>query len=146
MDNTIMILISSGSIGMGIIILYFLGKLYLSSRDMDQWQVARGVITVSNVVRDGEYYGPAIQYRYCVSGTEYEGRGISITPKLTYNRKAAQDWIEPYPVGKSVEVFYKPENPRMSVLEKGFSIKTGLVILSAALIFIAFGPFIIMVK
>jgi len=95
---------------------------------MEEWQIVRGKIIKSDIMRVGKPHNPfkllvpQIQYQYFVRGTEYIGTNITIIGNGTYRSKTAQEWIAPYPVGKMVDVFYNPERYHMAVLEKGFSL------------------------
>ena len=106
---------------------------------MDNWEVAQGIVTKSNIKRAGAAFSPDIEYQYSVLGVEYKGLSVTITLKQTYDMKVAQGWISEYPVGKNVKVFYNPEIHRMAVLEKGFSVKGSLVLIGTSLFLILSG-------
>jgi hypothetical protein len=135
------ILLPLCSIGFGLLIISSVGYLYFSSRNMNEWRVTQGIITKSNIKRSGTTFSPDVQYQYSVLGTEHIGMNVTITPKQTFKLKVVQDWTVQYPVGKKVDVFYNPKTPRMAVLEKGFSLKSALVLIGAALLVIIYGSF-----
>jgi hypothetical protein len=59
-----------------------------------------------------------IRYRYSVDGREYEGSRLGYrTIELHTEQHAAADCAR-YPEGKQLKVYYNPENPADSVLER----------------------------
>ena len=146
MNISATILLPLCSIGFGLLIISSIGYLYFSSRSMNVWQVTQGIITKSNIKRSGATFSPDVQYQYSVLGTEHIGMNVTITLKQTYKLKVAQDWIDQYPVGKKVDIFYNPKTPRMAVLEKGFSIKSALVLIGVALLVIISGSFFLLTQ
>lgn len=141
MNIAFSVLFSLFSIGLGIFLIFSLGYLYFSSRNMEEWQIADGIITKSGIKRAGSTFSPDIQYQYFVLGTEYQGMNVTITLKQTYKLKIAQEWIAQYPVGARVKVFYNPTNYKIAVLEKGFSLKGALILLATSLFLIISGSF-----
>ncbi len=116
-------------IGLGIFVLFIVGSNYLSSKSVDQWLVAQGVIRKLNIKYGGASYVLDLRYQYSVLGQEYQGFRVSLSPKQTFKREVVQEWMSEYPIGKKVDVFYNPEKPHIAVLEKGFSLKSALVMI-----------------
>ncbi|KAA0005652.1 MAG: DUF3592 domain-containing protein [Thermoplasmata archaeon] len=65
-------------------------------------------------------YIPKIEYSYTVNGVNYSGDKISFEIVSTTDYEWAQNKVDLYYKGKNVTVYYNPENPSESVLEKGF--------------------------
>jgi hypothetical protein len=95
-------------------------------RKMQEWPRTSGQITESGV--SGEWSGrggrylwtekPRVTYRYVVDGREHVGHQMGPTEINTGSKRAAEKKIEPFPVGKEVDVHYDPENPADAVLRK----------------------------
>jgi hypothetical protein len=132
-------------IGVGIFVLFVVGNSYLSSKNMDEWQVTQGVITKLNIKYAGTAYILDVQYQYFVLEKEYKGMRVNILPKQTYKREVAGEWIIQYPIGKKVDVFYHPQRPRVAVLEKGFSIKNSLLLLGLGLFLMVFNTLFLLI-
>lgn len=118
MNTIIAILAPLASIGVGCFMLYVGWKSYVSSRNMSEWELTRGVITKSSVKRVEATFLPDIEYQYAVFGVEYKGISVTIPPDVIYDTQVAQGLLEEYPVGKQVDVFYNPEFHHVAVLEK----------------------------
>ena len=129
--------------------LHFLGQDY----DMRSWPQADGVIISSKAesspVRRQDKWGdwkdykstvPAVRYKYTVdanmaSRQEFEGTRITRLPFATDN---PDPWLERYPVGKAVKVYYDPKDPKSSVLEVNVSV-VAIVFLLIAGVFLLVG-------
>ena len=95
-----------------------LGYLYFQSRHLDKWESVPGVITKSRARIARMWFLPAFEYTYSVSGIEYKGTALTLWPRITYDRRVADEWINEYPEGKQVTVYYNPDKPKLAVLEK----------------------------
>ncbi len=132
-------LIPLAQIGFGFVLLFIVGKLYASTRDVHNWEIAQGIITKSAIKVAGAAFSLDIEYQYLVLGVEYKGISVTMPLKQTYNAKVAQGWVAEYPIGKKVNVYYNPEAHHMAVLEKGFSITGSWVLIGSALFLILSG-------
>jgi len=102
---------------------------YFQAKRSAQWPTTSGTITVSRVrflPRGPEPFGRRfagylgdVQYRYQVGTTEYAGARLSFERAHLASAEGWQDAISPYPVGKTVTVYYDPGNPASAVLEPG---------------------------
>src|SRR5262249_19109251 len=85
------------------------------------WPHTDGVIAKSTVeVRQsrGQRWHANIWYYYAVANETYTGTRIEFgMEELSMAR--AQSFVDRYPKGKAVDVFYSPSNPGRSVLEPG---------------------------
>ena len=92
-------------------------------RRANSWNVTLGEIVESQVTVTAKggspIYGPRIVYEYEVGGQVYRGSklnfGFEMIPRT---RQAMEAYIAPYPVGRRLEVYYNPDNPKQAVLEK----------------------------
>ncbi len=66
--------------------------------------------------REVTYYLAAIDYEYQVGGKSYRSNRIAYEGQ---NRNQTVALLNRYPKGKSVEVFYDPDDPEEAVLERG---------------------------
>lgn len=67
---------------------------------------------------DRHTYGYVILYRYVVAGKNYTSDQVSFTSKLVSSHPAyAEKYVNKYPVGRTVTVYYKADEPSFAVLE-----------------------------
>ncbi len=59
---------------------------------------------------------PVVRYRYHVAGEAYVGFRVAYSGYGS-SRRAMDDLIRPYPVGRQVTVYYDPRNPAVAVLD-----------------------------
>ena len=101
------------------------GAIFVGS---DAYRTTSGEILASNVVYRlvgrgrGEptepAYNYAILYRYAVGGKEYTSNQVDFTSKLDLpNQAYAERYVRKYPVGHTVTVHYKADDPSFAVLE-----------------------------
>jgi hypothetical protein len=84
-------------------------------------------------------YKPIITYRYLVDGREFRSSVIGFgLENYCGSMHFAQRYLATYPVGKTVEVFYKESSPGVSVLEPGIS-RQSFIPLQFGLLFLALG-------
>ena len=111
---------------------------YLQAKKSAQWPTTSGVITVSRVQfldRSGsvwtrrrfEGYLGDVRYRYSVGATDYFGSRLSFEQAHAACNECWQSALRPYPVGKTVTVYYDPRNPASAVLEPGLVGELGLL-------------------
>ena len=107
---------------LGITIIIFSGRDIKNSEESSDWPETEGVILESRINErnnDGTIlYAPFVMYSYTVSRKTYNSYRISYMSGECDDIKIIQNLIADYPIGKSVTVYYKPENPEVSILEK----------------------------
>lgn len=91
--------------------------------------------TATNSVRNEIVYNAQINYDYVINGITYSNDEVKVGGTIGTNTTAwAREVLNKYPQEKSVNVYYNPEDPYQSVLEKGlhfstwFSLGLGLAI------------------
>lgn len=87
------------------------------------WASTTGKVTTSRVeVSGGEYtsVSPFIVYQYNVYDRDYSNSQIKAGDVhiSSYSSRAAYDMADKYPVGSEVTVYYNPEDPQQSALER----------------------------
>jgi hypothetical protein len=102
---------------------------YLQVKKSAHWPTTSGTITLSRVRflprgpwpfgRRFEGYFGDVGYQYHVGATDYHGSRLSFERAHLAAAQGWQDAIRPYPVGKTVTVYYDPQDPASAVLEPG---------------------------
>ena len=69
--------------------------------------------------RTSTSYSVRVKYSYTVEGNNYEGNTVGFGTMSHNERSDAQEELKSYPKGKTIDVYYDPENPSDSVLKKG---------------------------
>jgi hypothetical protein len=72
---------------------------------------------VSANVRKKTSYSPIAKYSYEVNGKKFEGNRIGLAKFMYSTKESAAEVLTPYPVGKTVPVFYLPEDPQTAYLD-----------------------------
>lgn len=133
------------SIGVGMLIklVQQFGKLQQSKH----WISTSGKITSSDLdaqvtTEDDGYqtttYLAKVNFTYEANGNTYESDRVNIDYGMrTSNIRKQQSVVEQYPVGSNVTVYYDPEDPSQSVLEKKVNGAFTTILVSA--VFIAIG-------
>ncbi len=131
-----------GIIGLILLILFI--KAFRLGKSSNKWPTVEGTIISSSIAEDDEGYKPLITFSYNVFGEEMTSSiiqplhlvSIPIDPIKTVKKKA-----DKYPAGKTVNVYYKPDDPKKAVLEPGinkdtyFLLAIGLFFLIGSLVF-----------
>lgn len=75
-------------------------------------------------------YFPYVEYDYILNGQVYKSHKLTFGSHETFTARAtAASRLAPYPVGANVTLYYNPENPGDSVLERRApKSKSGLVV------------------
>jgi amino acid transporter len=76
-------------------------------------------VTHSRGSKGGTTYGVNIQYSYEVAKIRYEGNTYRYTSFSSSNSRHAYEAVRNHPAGKTVKVYYNPENPQDSLLRPG---------------------------
>lgn len=92
------------------------------------WPTTQGTITSSQIKEvtrrdaDGDTYTnyrPSISYSYQVADQNYEGHRLHLGATSHNDRSAVQQQLKQYPVGRTLDVYYNPNNPNQAVLTPG---------------------------
>ena len=150
MTASLIVLLAGGCfvtifLGVGIFMLvkYFRDKK--KSEESQAWSATSGEIIESYVreshsqdsdgITSTSYYAE-VRYLYQVLGVEYSGDKVSFGGKVGGSRNKAAEITTQYPVGKTVTVYYDPNNHEDAVLERRIGSKG---MLSIGIIFAAVG-------
>jgi hypothetical protein len=122
-----------GLIGLFLIFNYFRHRS--KHQSSESWAQVEGKVVKSSVREevsrdsDGDMqttYYPEVEYVYSLLGQEFRGDAIVFGPKQGGGRSNAQKTVGKYPLDAKVTVYYDPDKPEESVLERSLS-KTSLV-------------------
>lgn len=113
-------------VGAGLGVLGLGGFTYLTYAGSDDWVQANGEIDSAEVEvsssDDGDTYFARINYTYYVQDEPYKSDrvyfGYGGNWEMSSSGDGAYELVEEYPRGKEVIVYYDPDDPSMSVLEK----------------------------
>ena len=101
-------------------------RVMTSALESAGWPHTEGTIRESQLVtqeqRDGSFvYRVRIVYAYTAQGIEHQGGRIrfGVEDSASPNQDRAERWLEEYPPGRVVTVYYDPQAPSNSVLEPG---------------------------
>jgi hypothetical protein len=110
-----------------------------------RWPSARGVITSSRIEEriqspsssgpEESVYDALVRYEFTVGGRKLTGRRISFMP-LGASLADVKEIARRYKVGKSVNVYYHPTNPKLCTLEQGTTKFAWVVVCVAGLVLI----------
>lgn len=120
-------------------------KYFQEQKEADEsqgWSSTIGKITKSSIQREASYessntlYFPEVEYLYEFLGTEYTGNRITFGGSTgNSNRKKSEETLAKYPVGKSIPIYYDPNNPQDSVLIRKMG-TGGMVFLVVGILFV----------
>ncbi len=82
------------------------------------WPTTQGKIIRSQLVGEGEDATADIEYEYHVAGVRYTS--LNLVPENTGYTPSTM--VERYIAGKPVTVYYNPDNPKQTLLERGNNI------------------------
>ena len=121
------------SFGLGSMIFLGVG-LWMINKGMqsENWDKGTATITSSEIektesrskdaqgfTQTSTSYSVTVKYSYTVEGSNYEGNTVGFGTMSHNERSDAQEELKSYPKGKTIDVYYDPENPSDSVLNKG---------------------------
>ncbi|TVR47340.1 MAG: DUF3592 domain-containing protein [Planctomycetota bacterium] len=137
-------------IGLGVLV-FGINSLRLAIASSD-WPSVEGVVVSSEVVssRDSDgntTYRPNVVYEYEVDGANFVGDRLAFGGSVgTSGGGSARSVVQRYPVGKVIDVHYRPGHPQTAVLEPGlgfapfFLIGFGFIFFSVGLAAFLFMP------
>ena len=110
-----------GAFGMSGIGLIVWGWTIISkTRKARQWPYVDGVIEESAPSTEADDLLPHISFRYSIDGDSYTSK-FEIPGNITPSREFTASYMDKYPVGKKVAVYYDPGQPEHATLEPGIS-------------------------
>ena len=109
-----------------------------------QWPSCEGMVVASRVEQStsrkgGTSYKPKVLYRYSVNGVTREGSTISFNPRSTAREDAFTTVTDLYPVGRTIRVWYQPNDPSQTVLDTSPADWLVARLLGVVLVFVSTG-------
>ncbi|MBF0272033.1 MAG: DUF3592 domain-containing protein [Magnetococcales bacterium] len=120
MGRNLYLLTRNVALVLGVIFFVIFIQPILKYAESSNWPHTEGVIVQSGMKPDGAMffnwfplYRVEIVYRFKSGDTEYSGNQIETDPQaaLFLFERFAQVTVDRYPVGKTVQTFYNPNNP-----------------------------------
>ena len=144
-----------GMFAAGVVLMAWGGYEIKGSRESGSWPSVQGTISSSSVSkrtsrgsdhRTRTTYYPKVGFQYQVDGRRYTSSRIAFgTGESGGSAKWARKVVNTYPVGKTVAVYYNPQDPQYGVLESGFTWRS-LIVLLAGIAFFAAGVLCVKAK
>ncbi len=101
-------------LGSGAYLLWSLIRQHASKR----WATTRGEILESNIEEDSDGWAPHVRYAYDVERKHYVNDRLYFHLSNRSTERDARKHLSPYPVGKTVTVYYNPRKPEEAVLDR----------------------------
>lgn len=112
-------LFTAASLVVGLALVALALWLRARSRASRRWPSVPGQVIESRIEDTHlEMTRPVLRYRYMVGERAYVGFRAAFSGHGV-SRAAMERWIQPYPVGHTVRVYYDPEHPASAVLDPG---------------------------
>ncbi|WP_455218809.1 DUF3592 domain-containing protein [Kaarinaea lacus] len=122
-------------------------RVIVVARKTLQWPFVAGIIEeskVSSKSTEGYDLLPYIKYSYSVEQQTFR-QLMKFSGDVTPTQEFAKSYIDKYPVGTSVQVYYNPADPERSTLEPGpgkgdwliLAIGTGMVVIGLLMFILA---------
>lgn len=119
-------------------------RVMITARRSLEWPAVEGTIDESEFSSDEFDLFPHIKFSYQVEQKRYQ-QSLKFPGDITPSKEFAQSYVEKYPKGSSVQVYYKPDNPENATLEPGsgrgdwlvLAIGIGMVVIGSLLFFTA---------
>jgi hypothetical protein len=92
--------------------------IIVQGRKTLQWPSVEGVIQESDIASDKDDLLPHILFRYSVGQANYE-QTMQFPGDITPTQEFATSYVQKYPAGSRIPVYYDPENPEIATLEPG---------------------------
>ena len=108
------------------LVLFFLYSCISFAPQKSEMLTTEGKIIESRVEKKWKYrsiymshndFHIIVKYEYAVNGIKYYSDKISYWYESFNSGKKAESALTPYPLGKTVTVYYKKENPNISYLQ-----------------------------
>ena len=123
-------LVGAGIVSIVVILGFMIGGFYQTMQQAiasKSWPVAQGRTFVSQVretkIPKGKSSAPGyravLEYEYTVNGKTYRSNLIHFNYRATEKREEALRFVERYPEGSLLPVYYDPQNPMTAVVEPG---------------------------
>lgn len=103
----------------GAITLFIGARDYLWAKDSVDWPRVKGEVLSSYIKSSSKKYRAMVEFGYSVEGKEYIGNLICFTYDGHATTSTAESYVNDYSEGSTVNVYYNPSSPSVSVLKPG---------------------------
>jgi len=93
-------------------------RVIVMARKTLQWPSVDGIIEESKVSSDSNDLLPHIKYCYSVEQQTFR-QVLEFSGDITPSQEFAKSYVDKYPVGARVQVYYNPADPEIATLEPG---------------------------
>lgn len=93
-------------------------SIIMRGRKTQNWPQTEGLIEQSEAASDADDLLPQIVFSYTVANNKYR-RELKFPSGLTPTPQLSTSYVEKYPVGARVPVYYHPKHPGRATLEPG---------------------------
>lgn len=130
----------------GIILIVWSGREALEAYKSKSWPTTEGMVTSSYVHKRESppsdknkhpTYHAKINYAYTVDGMHYTSERIRFVDNIGGSREKAKRMADEYFAGKTVIVYYNPDDPGMALLKPGVIFSTFIPCLAGLAFFLA---------
>jgi hypothetical protein len=146
--SLILLLVALVFIILGIVFIVLGARGRRLAQSAAAWPTVAGVVTAAGLkkrvsVGTGPDYDhhdsfePVVEYSYQVNERPYAGKRMSTGGAASYDRRRAQEILDRFPVGSSVNVFYDPADPAQSALEIKAGSGTALLVMGIVFLVLA---------
>ncbi len=119
------VILGIGLAGFGVLFVVTAIRAKKASQATQAWTTSIGRVISTKLNRHTSYshdgprtsYEPVVEYEYSVMGSPYRGQRVAFGAD-TFSRQHAQQVLDRYPQGSQVNVYYDPNQPVESVLER----------------------------
>ena len=114
MKNQIVGLIS---LTVGAVSAFFLAWALIRHNLIRKWHSQPGTILESRIIPGIDSFEPYVKYQFEVLGQSYSSDTHKTITRVYEQEREAEKRLEPFPVGKTVNVYFDPQNPKDSLIE-----------------------------
>lgn len=135
------------AIAIGCYLTWKIIRTVLKDRRVDDWPKARGVVSRSEVINESEWRGSRyvisfsaeVDYQFDTEEDSHKGSGIDLMESSFFFKFFASKVVQKYPVDSEVTVYYNPDDPNESYLERDSSLYSYLLLSVIALFCLGHG-------
>ena len=88
------------------------------ARKSAHWPSVQGMIETSSIAAEGDELLPDIQFSYRIADKDYL-KNIEFPNSTSPTQEFSNHYVNKYPPGAVVAVYYNPDNPEQATLEPG---------------------------
>lgn len=119
MDVTLLLVVVAPMVAITALLLWLAARADRLREASKHWPKASGIVEEAKVNHSGKGgHWPKVRYRYSVHGQQYSATRIGFVQE-NRTRADCEALVARYAPGTAVDVWYDPQRPGFSVLERG---------------------------